>query len=325
MTDNGIRLYFPAVVLMQYVDASSISELSEKLRDNKIAVLGTLLKRDDQEDVHTTIIMPAILKKYFRALRNKMTKKILGKDIILFFRREVPIEIEAEEEYELLLQLNPQVANKLRIRKFSVAERFLATDIIFRLYYYMYDKFKDKIKEIKELESKVITFSQSARYELLLSNYTPFEFPVHKMIMNIHYPSMVDGFISSNFQLLTKSGVFQLALLYHARERKFEDFFDSGRLPGIENTEVFVQECKYHFDRSIEHYSHTLDRFISELRAIVEEKDVIEEFIKSCLPATFFTIYEKAKAQGFDVDEVMFKLRDLIRRGVVKLDGEVLK
>jgi len=312
-----VHLYFPATVLMQHVDATSIQELEQKIRDGKVSVLGTLLRKDTHEDIHTTVVMPYILKRYFRDLRSKLARMILGKDVILFFRRDFPIEIEAEEEYELVFQMDPVIANRLRIRKFAVAERFLITDMVFRLYYHIAVDIKSRVKEIRSLESKITTFRQSAQYEARLAEFTPFEFPVHKMIMNVHYPGLLAGFMESNFPLLSKSGVLQMAIMFSVKERRFEEF-------SVSVSDDFVSECDYHFDVTLNRYINSLDRFITEVRAIVEERDLLEEFVLSNLPATFFDIYEKAKAHGYNVDEVVLKLKDLIRRGVVKTKGEML-
>jgi len=108
-----------------------------------------------------------------------------------------------------------------------------------------------------------------------------------------------------------------MAIMLSVKERRFEEF-------SVSVSDDFVSECDYHFDVTLNSYINSLDRFITEVQAIVEERDPLEEFILSNLPATFFDIYDRTKQLGYNVDEVMFKLKDLIRRGVVKTKGEML-
>jgi len=311
-----VEIYFPSTILMQYIKASTIKELESEVSEGKLNVIGRLLEPDDYEDVHTTVVMPFVLKKYILDLKNRMLNMVLGKDVVLYFRRDNPLEIGAEEEYELLLQLKPSLVNKLKIRKSVVAYRFLFTDMVFRLYYYICNRIKEKIDIVKDLESKICTFSKSAKYESLLSKYIPFNKPVHSSSINVFYPVQLEGVIQS-FPLLTKSGVLQLAVMYHVKEEKFKEY-------GIKVTDEFIEDCESHFDMHISQYINRLDRFINEVKSIVEEEDPLERFLLNILPSTFLDIYERAKAMDLDIDEVMLKLRRLMIRGKIIANGELL-
>jgi len=298
-----------------------VSDLRKNVQDGSVKVLNTLLKVDPLEDFHTKLTIPYILKKYFKYLRNRLTRLILGKDVILFFVKDTPIELSAEEEYELILDLDPILAEKLRIRKASVAERFLATDLVFRLYYFFREtRIVELIEKLRKLENKICLFRQSALYEMKMRNYTPFEFAEHPHAMDVRYPVMLNGFISSNFPLLSKSGIFQMALMLHAKDELFKEY---GRIP-FENPQDFVTECEIFFERSLNRYESILERFINEVEAILKEKDPIEEFILSQLPTTILELFDKVGSYGYDVKDVNQKLKELIRLGKIKVEGDRL-
>ena len=325
-----LRLYFPATFFLQYVDeATDIKDFRHLVDENKLKVLSDFIKPNTVEDIRTTVLMLPNLRDRFKELKEALYGLILGRDVILYFAREEPVEMLWEMDR---LNLDILTLKNLRLRKYSVIERIITVDLVFRLYYTIYGIIKEELKKYRKARSYVknMTIKQSSRYATIERSYTPFERKDGSNVMHIYVSRMLHGVISSCFPLLSMSGVFQLAML---------NFFVSGRytevneiLSGLKSTrklskpsEAFLQDCEYHFERAVESYGALLDRFANEVKAIIEEKDPIEEFIKSCLPATFFDIYEKAKVQGFDVDEVMFKLRDLIRRGVIKSDGEMLK
>jgi hypothetical protein len=187
------------------------------------------------------------------------------------------------------------------------------------LYYSIYDKIKDVLKEYRKARRlvKEFTAKQAARYAVIEREYTPYSRSNGANVYSVYIPQMLKGFISSCFPLLSLSGVLQLALL---------NFFASGRFTDfdIEASEIFLEDCKYQLERHVDGYVNLLRRFVNEVNAIVEEKDPLEELILSSLPATFFDIYDKAKTIGYDPDEIMFKLKDLIRRGKIKVEGERL-
>ncbi len=319
-----IHLYFPATVLMDYVDASSIGELKVRIKESKVSVLGELLKSQATSDIHTTIRLPRTLKNYLYALRDRLRQLVLGKEVILYFRKEDPIELEAEEEYELVFDLNPNIANKLKIRRRVVAERLLLTDMIFRLYLHLYDdeELKNLFKEYHKLP-KFLTPRQDSRLSLLES-YTPLNGNLTRNISDVRLPEQVRGMVLERLPLLSFSGVVQLALMLHIKERKWEAYYDKTPKMTEELDNVYDEWVSL-FERSIESYKHVLSRYITEFKAILKEEDPIERFILSSLPGTFFDIYNRARAVGFDPDEVMHKISDLIRRGKVRVDGELLK
>jgi len=315
-----VKLYFPATILMEYVDAKSINELKNKVNESKVSVLGDLLRASTPVDVHTTVLTSYTLNHYFRAIIDRLVKMVLGRDVVLFFRKNAPIELEAEEEYELVFRMDHEIANKLRIGKRVVAGRLFVTHIIFKFYYDIYSDLSDKLREYHKLP-KFLRRKQDSRVQLMRLSYKQPHMVELREVLNLRIPDRLKGFVTYSFPLLSFSDVFNFALINSMVSMEWENFYDRPEKSVLSSLYSIIDDWRVVVDNFKRWYSMLLERYITEFNAILKEKDPIEEFIKSCLPATFFDICERAKQNGFDLDEVIYMLRDLVRRGVVKAEG----
>jgi len=323
----AIKLYFPATFFLQYVSGvTDIKDLAKKVDENKLAVLREFVKPNVFEDTRTSVLLPPNLRERFKELRKSLYGLILGKDVILYFSKDNPIEVAWEDVHEMLwemeeLKMDILLLSDLKLRKYSVIDRILVTDLIFRLFYDIYSEIEDQLKEIRKIRELVknMTFDQSAKYTTIEVSYSPFTMHEGANVTNLYVPQTLKGFLSALFPFMTLSGVIQMALL---------DFFASGRYTDFkisEPSEIFIQDCEFYFRKSITSYKGLLERFIQEVTAIAEKKDPLEQFILSSLPATFFDLHEKAIIQNYDFNEIMNKVKDLYRRGILAIEGEVIK
>jgi len=325
-----IDLYFPAPILMQYVEAYSVSELRARAKEEPVDLYLEFVN-NCEEDVRSSILILPSLKSRFREYRNSLHGLILGRDVRLFFSKDVP-EIPEWDVSDLEYYItNVDEVKKLKIRKFRVIERIIVTDIVFRLYYDAYPKIKDALKEYREARDLVKNFTvrKSGLYAARVKDYILFDRYHGAVGLTLSYPGQLRGFVSACFPLMSMSSVVQLGMLYFFASGRWyevnEGLAEAGSRGRIsEPTDEFLEDCRLHYESHVERYANFLRRFASEVRAIAEEVDPVEKFIKSCLPATFFDLYDRAKQLGYDVDEVVFRLKDLVRRGVVKADGEKL-
>lgn len=326
-----LRLYFPATLLMQYTSALSVHELRELGENDPIKVYLDFANNTEC-DKYTSVLMLPNMRERFREYRNSLYGLVLGKDVELFFSKDFPQIIEWDiSDLELSLKNVNALAN-LKLRRHGVIERMIVTDLTFRLYYTMHPRISDVIGEYREVKKHVLnmTTRQSSRYATIEKTYTPFDRHSGASAINITYPEQLGGFISSCFPLMSLSGVVQLGMLH---------FFSSGRWIEVNEalekagsrrritkpSEAFLSDCEVHFEVCVDRYVNVVKRFVNDVKSILDEEDPVEKFILSTVPATFFDIYERAKSLGYDVDEVLFKLKDLIRRGKVRADGEWIK
>jgi len=339
----SLEFYFPAPILMQYVDAISTKELREYAKENPVSFYIEFIK-NTENDVRTSVLQIPSLRERYREYRNALYGLVLGKDVKLYFSRNAPTIPEySPDELEFYLQDDKKLEElkTLKLRKYKVIERIIITDMLFRLYYDLYPKLKDILSKYREVLRLVKNFTvyKSARYALIERDFMLFDRHNGANVMNIYYPEQLRGFKSMCFPLMSWSSLIQLGMLHFFASGRWYEVNDVvGELksytvggktvkPNVitEPTSEFIDDCKMHYERGVEQYKNMLERFLTEVKAILEEKDPTEEFILSTLPASFFEIYEKAKAIGLDVDDVIFKLKDLIRRGVVKIDGDRFK
>jgi len=335
-----LEFYFPAPLLMQYTGAISTTELRDLAEKDPVKLYLDFI-RNTENDVHTTVLLPPNLRKRFFEYRNALYGLVLGKDVKLFFSKEAP-EIPEWTPSDLeFYSVDVEDLKHLKLRRYRVIERIIITDLLFRLYYDLYPKLKDILKKYRKVDKivKNFTIRKSSRYAMIEKDYVPFDRHYGSTVVNIHYPEQLNGFKAICFPLLSWSGVVQLGMLYFFASGRWEvvseavselkQYEINGRIirPKLitEPTEEFLQDCRDHYEHQVDKYIGVLERFINEVRSIVDERDPVEMFILSCLPATFFDIYEKARSQGYDPDEVVSKLKSLIRRGKVKVVGDMLK
>ena len=332
----SLQFYFPAPLLMQYVNVVSTRELREYAEDNPVKFYIEFVK-NTENDVDTTILQIPSLRERYREYRNALYGLILGKDVKLFFSKDVPSIPEYSPE-DLAFYLQKEVESKLlKLRKYKVIERIIVTDMLFRLYYDIYPRIKNILKKYREVLKLVKNFTvyKSAKYALIEREFTLLDRHKGANVMHIYYPEQLNGFKSTCLPLMSWSSLVQLGMFHFFASGRWEEvnqvvgelkaFEINGKLikPNVitEPTDEFLEDCKLHYEKGVENYISMLERFITEAQSIMEEKDPVEMFILSNLPSTFFEIYEKAKAQGYDTDDVIFKLKDLVRRGIVKIDG----
>jgi len=339
---SGLLFYFPAPILMQYVNVASTRELREYAEENPVEFY-TEFVRNTENDVKSTILQIPSLRERYREYRNALYGLVLGRDVQLYFSKNAPAIPEYNpEELEFYLS-DEKITNlkALKLRKYKVIERIIITDMLFRLYYDMYPKLEDTLRKYRNITKLVKNFTvqKSMRYASIERDYVFLDRHKGANVMHIYFPEQLRGFKSACFPLMSWSSLVQLGMFH---------FFASGRWvevnqtigeiksytvgskvvkPNVitEPTDEFLEDCKEHYERGVDSYKYTLERFIIEVESILEEEDLIEKFIKSILPATFFDIYDKAKSLGYNMDEVMYKLKDLIRRGIVKIDGDRFK
>lgn len=324
--------YFPARLLIQYTDVVSTAELRELSESDAIKLYMDFV-RNTENDIHTTVLMLPNLRDRFREYRDALNGLILGVDVKLYFSRERPEVPDYDpSELEYYTKDLKTIYGDLKLRKYKVIERIIITDMLFRLYYNIYNEIKDILKEYRKLKKEVLNFtmSKAAKFAFIERDYVPYDRQKGANVMNIHYPEQLGGFKSSCFPLLSWSGVLQMGMLH---------FFASGRWLEIHQaidelksgaskrgritdpSDEFLEDCEDAFDRCVRGYKSFLQRFVDEVKAIVQDRDPIEVFILSKLPTTFFDLTNNAKNEGFDPAEVMHKLEDMVRRGLVSIDG----
>jgi len=313
-----IRLYFPSTILVEYLDAVDIDDVKEMIRDSKVTVLKSLLKTVNDVDIHTTVDMPYTIKNFYKHVVDALRKKVLGKDVVLFFSKDFPIEIEAEEEYELVLDLNPKLLKFLKIRKRGVAGRFIIVHSVFKFFYNIYPTLQHLYREYRALPKFLNRRQDSLVQSLRLRFRFPRTFDCYELT-HVFIPEQLFGFISSYFPLLQISDVINFSLINYMVSDEWSSIVDTVVDANIVDDWIQVLD---HFK---EWYHDRLKKYINDFKAILEEEDPIERFILSMDGCSVLKLITSAKAQGYDVDEVMIKLHDLVRRGKVKDDNMVLK
>ena len=322
---------------MQYTDVVCYKDLVELSREDVIKLYQDFIKNTEY-DIRNSILMLPTLRLRFREYREVLRGLILGYHVRLYFGRKSPkIPGFDESDLELLLPQLEEIHKSLRLRRYKIIERIIITDMIFRLYYDLCEKynFESTLSDFRELQDivKNLTVDKASRYAVIERDYMPYDRHHGANVMNIHYPEALAGFKVACLPLLSWSGVLQLGML---------QFFASGRWKKVrkvvseikdvepekimtEPTKEFLKDCEYEFDKNIKSYITFVKKFIKEVESIIHEKDPIEEFILSCLPATFLELCDMAKEIGFDLEKIGSKLYDLVRRGVIKEEKGVFK
>jgi len=296
--------------------------------------------KNKEEDKLTTVLMPSQLKERFREYRNALYGLYLGRDVKLYFSKDAP-EIPEWEPDELFYYVaDVKEMKQLKLRKNRIIERIIVTDLLFRLYYDIYPKIKHLLKEYREMKKllKNFTMKQSAMYSSKMKEYIPFDRHYGATTMNVYCPEQLLGFKASCFPLMTLSGVIQLGMLHFFVSGRWEEINEvvselksyevGGKLvkPNVieEPSEVFLSDCKNHYDDCVRYYTTLLRRFIDDVKKIAEERDPLEQFILSSLPISYIDLYVQGIQQGYEGDEIIFKLRDLVRRGIIVHDSDGL-
>jgi hypothetical protein len=308
--------------LLQYVDFADVREFFAALWDDPLSTLKPLLRYDLVADVHTTVYLPFNLRNYLKDLRQRLYGKVLGKNVILFFKREEPVELDFlsdEEDYEIRLGSDKSLEKKLRLRKYSVIERFLITDLVFRLYYDTRDELADVRREIASVSKKAKYCSYRASPKIAAAKR---EIKLHAggdTVVNIHCPDIIRGFVSSAFPQMSFSTVVELALLNSIYRDRHAEF-------GIELDERFYEESKERFERFLHQYKMIAEQYVDAVEAALVERDPVEIFITGVLERegkiTILQLVEHAKSKGYDLEEVLWKLQWLARVGRVKIENE---
>jgi len=122
-----VSFYIPSSVFMAYTDKKPASASA---RD-----IIRFLKVSLTEDVYATVLLPPPVIQHFNSIRKSLRGKILGKDVLLWWSREMGevIKFMDEDEFEFILNLekDSDVIYKLKLRRFSVIDRILTTHILF--------------------------------------------------------------------------------------------------------------------------------------------------------------------------------------------------
>jgi len=330
-----IQLYFPAPILLQYTDkASDAKELRELAEEDAIQLYLDFMA-NTESDCRTSIYLPSPLLEQFFRLRNAFYNLMLGRDVCLYFSKDFPmiVDYDAEDLSYYIKQLET-VAPKLKLKKMSRIERILLTDLVFRLYYNVYDKIKDLLPKYRETKEKVrwFTYEKGLRYTAILTTYTPYHRrrPSETRELKVTFPEPLKGFMASCFPLLTTSGVIQLSLL---------NFFASGRwrevseelknlkgygLGGNDSAEEFVADCKAQLELHLENYIGHLQRFINAVETIGSEEDPITHFIISHLPTTVLDLIIEADGLGYSPKIIASRIKSMLALGRLVMEGEVL-
>ena len=342
-----LKMYFPASIFLQYVnEATDVKDFKNMVYENKLRILSDFVKPNTVEDIRTTILMLPNLRDRFKELKEALYGLILGKDIVLYFAKEKPVEVTWSDVGEMIWemdQLNVDVLTlrKLRLRKYSVIERVIATDLVFRLYYAVYDDLAEHLKKYRKARSYVknMTTWQSLKYSSAEKPYTPFERSDGSCVMHIYIPKMLRGVISSCFPLLTVSGVFQLAMLNFFVSGRYKEvnaavseakFFEvQGRVvcPNriSEPSDLFISDCELQYNLHVKQYVSMLEEYAKVVEQIYQEDDPIRHFIVSQLPCTYFELVDLSANSPFEVQEVMHTLKKMVEEGVIIQNGTTLK
>jgi len=319
-----IELYFPGTLMLQYTDASSIRELKRKVTEGKVEVLLDLLKGYSSEDADTTVEILPNYREWFKMMRGRLLRKILGKDVVLFFVKEYPIELDAGEDYFFALEIDEEIANKLMIRKYVAAERLLATDLIFRFIYEVYDEVYPLVKRVKEVREKILnaTDETAARVSMVEQSFTPTTRSQGAQIMRIRYPRELNGVISSNLPYMTISGAFQMAVMNFFASNRHLDF-------GLNASDAFLKNCSENFRKHLLRYRAFLGRLINIMDETMTGVSPVEAFVMDYVKnnggATLLTLIESGEIYGFDAKSVIEKVYDLKRRGILEENQNTLK
>jgi len=332
-----LLFYFPSTILNQYVDILYYKSMSE-LSKHEIIDLYYNFMKNTELDYHNTILLLPNIRERFREYREALRGLILGYHVQLYFSRQAPkVPGLDEADLELMIPMLEDIHNKLKLRKYKVIERIIITDMTFRLYYYLCEKhnFESVLYEYLEIKNAVKNFTDAeiGRYAIIERDYMPYDRHHGANVSNIFYPEALDGFKRKCLPLLTWSGVISLGIQHFFTSGRWEEVRDTvSKIKNVkpekiiaDPTEAFLDYCKRELNKQSLSYIKFVRKFIKEVEAIMQEKDPIEEFVLSCLPATFLELCDKAVEIGFDLEKIIFKVRDLIRRGIVKDDKGVLK
>jgi len=319
-----IELYYPGNVILQYTDASTIKELTRKVKEGKVGVLLDLLKGQSSEDVDTTIEILPNYREWFKLIRSRIYGKILGKDVILFFRKEYPLELDAGEDYFFALEIDEDIANKLMIRKYVAAERILATDLIFRLIYAVHDEVSPLVRRVKEVKQKLLNTNDetAARVSLMEQSFTPATRSQGAQIMRIRYPRELSGVITNNLPYMTISGAFQMAMMNFFASKRYQDF-------DLNPSDQFLKNCSHNFRKHLDRYCAFLGRLINVMDEVMTgvppAESFIMEYVKNNGNVTILKLIESGEIYGFNAKSIIEKVYDLKRRGIIEEEQNILK
>lgn len=326
-----MKMYFPATILMQYIDVLSTEDLRKKANESALEIYKEFVK-NTQNDVHSTILLMPNLRERFKEYRKALNGLILGKDVELFFSKDYPAVIDYDpSELEFYIDRLDEVLADVKLRKNRIIERIIVTDMLFRLYYDLHPKLKDLLKEYRALkeELKNLTFRKAERYASAEKSFIVFDRHDGANVVHIYYPEQLRGFIASCLPLMTLSGLVQMGMMHFFVSERYsevnETTLEAKKRKGItEPTDEFLADCELHYEKAVDRYIALLETFISNAKAVLEEKDPIERFILSNLPCTLLQLLDKAHGV-FSTDDVVAKVKDLVRRGIVRYENEILK
>jgi len=347
-----IRLYFPSNVLSQYIDISvevlqeHINKLNEtlivfdkkmlkKAVERKVDILKTVLrdhietarmllnflKKNPLVDVKTTVFLEPNAVKHFVALRKILKKKRLGSDVIIYFAKDKPIEVELSEEAEYELSILVEDATTyFKISTSCVADRLLWTHMVYKFLFYIHDRLGNLIREYKKLYGKIgdVNLLKACKIESIAREHKIAQpIPLSKQV-SVYYPTTLEDLLYEQFPLLTKSVVFSNALLYHLTDDDFLRMFD------YKVSDEFREWAEVSLEKFEEEYKEKLERAIEQMKSVYEGLDNpvtwLLEKIKERGLITTLELPTLADLSGFTVEALDTALKILYKQGKVKPD-----
>jgi len=315
-----IRLYFPATILLQYLNVSKIHRLHQLIEESRAEVLLRFMERSE-EDARFRPYLPLLLIRYYQRLRHRLHGLVLGEDVVLYYRKEAPIELgKDEEEYELLLRLDPDLREKLTLRKFRIIDRVLWPHMAIKAYYNINNLFKEKIREIERLTGEIKTLKATCKEaesrQRMKSRLciVPYNFCRRA---SIYSPSQLGGVISK-VPLMGTSTFFQYALLYALK-------YDATVAQMIELPGEFLEDAERELKRFHVMYGEVLRNLREALKMILEGAETPIAYVRYKLaegPLTPIDLLTLSEASGFSYRELYNAIETLRRRGEVIIDPE---
>lgn len=326
---SQVQLYFPATIMLQYVNADDIGNLVSKIDSNVTRVLEVFLIHDPTLDTHTTLTISPTLKRYYIGLIRRLQGMRLGVDVVLYIIKDSPLEVDLSGISQIMLTEDPYINKKLKIRRSVVAQRIFLTDLVFKFYYYVVDNYAEIVELFKEIQSllrKVTSFRQCDRaYSIIRGALGSPRVSSEGAVMTIWFPHELWGFVGQNFFGLGLPDVVRLGLLWHLATGMYCDYFPSGRHPYFDNIEPIANEAEQMLEERMTRILAKLRQVALEVKGVVEEVSPVEEFLQRSLPSTHVELFLKAQREGIDLQELVRTLDLYIRWGRVVSRGEVLE
>ena len=332
-----LQFYFPSPIFNQYVDILRRKNVSELGKREIIDLYYNFMVNTEPDCRNNIWLLPSIRLR-FKEYREALKGLVLGYHIKLYFLRQTPkVSGFDRVDLELTVPMLEDIHNELKLRKYKVIERIIVTDMTFRLYNYLCEKydFESVLLDYLKVKDtmKNLTNDQVDRYPIIEKKYTPYNRYHGAVGFCISYPEALNEFKRKCLPLLSWSGVIGLSMFQFFASGRWEEVRDTiSKIRNVkpekiiaDPTEAFLDYYKRELNERILSYIRFVRTFIKNVEAMVQEKDPIEEFILSCLPAPVLQLCERAVEAGFDLKKVVFKVRDLIRKGVIKDYKGVLK